>query len=258
MPSNYAHYRFGKAVTAMLPPQVQRSVRQFRRMYDMGLHGPDIFFYHNILFRDQTVALGKKTHTLSGEAFFVPVCKQFRLEPNEAAMAYLYGVLAHYCLDSAAHPYVLEKVAEGKVSHSEMETEFDRYLLQLDGNRQPNTYDGSGHMTLTGGECETVSRFYDTTASAVRTSVKGMAFLVKFLAMPNGNFRRFAEKCAGNKFRQHFMTRTPNKNCDGLNEPLLECYQRAMDAFPAMVEAFTAHLEEETPLGDLFQATFNG
>ena len=54
------------------------------------------------------------------------------------------------------------------------------------------------------------------------------------------------------------MTRTPNKNCDGLNEPLLECYQRAMDAFPAMVEAFAAHLEEENPLGDLFQATFNG
>lgn len=258
MPSNYAHYRFGTKVIPLLPPQVQRSVRQFRRMYDMGLHGPDIFFYHNILFRDKTVMLGKKTHTLSGEEFFVQVCKRLRLEPNEAALAYLYGVLAHYCLDSAAHPYVLEQIAEGKVGHAEMETEFDRFLLQLDGNRHPNTFDGSGHIALTGGECETVSHFYGTTASAVNTSVKGMAFLVRFLAMPNGNLRRFVEKCAGSKFSQHFMGRTPNKNCHGLNEPMLACYDRALEAFPAMVEALTAHMAHNAPLGELFEATFNG
>lgn len=258
MPSRYAHFRFGEKVIPLLPLRVQRSVRQFPRLYDMGLHGPDIFFYHNILFKDKVVALAKKYHTLSGEEFFIPVCRQLSPESGEAAQAYLYGVLTHYCLDSVMHPFVLEQTADGKVGHAELETEFDRFLLQLDGNRHPNTYDGSSRIRLTGGECETVSRFYSTTASAVNTSVKSMAFCVRFLAMPNGNLRRFVEKCAGNRLRQQFMGRLPNKNCAQLNEPMLALWEDALARFPAMVEALEAHMAQEAPLGELFGATFNG
>lgn len=258
MPSHYAHYRFGAKAIPMLPPQIQRSVRQFRRLYDAGLHGPDIFFYHNFFFPDNVVALAKKYHGLTGQNFFVPVCKHLRLEPSEAAMAYLYGVLTHYCLDSVVHPFVMEQTAEGKVGHVEMETEFDRFLLQLDGNRQPNTFDCSRHIKLTGGECETVSKFYGTTPLAVSASIKGMAAGAKILAMPNGNLRRTVEKYAGSRLRQHFMGRMPNKNCAHLNEPMLERYDRALEVFPAMVEALEAHMSHNAPLGELFEATFNG
>jgi hypothetical protein len=258
MPSHYAHYRFGTNVIPMLPLQAQRSVRQFRRLFDAGLHGPDIFFYHNFFFPDNVVALAKKYHGLTGEDFFVPVCKRLRLEPSEAAMAYLWGVLTHYCLDSVTHGFVLEQTHEGKVGHVEMETEFDRFLLQLDGKRQPNTFDCSGHIKLTGGECETVSKFYDTTPLAVNVSIKAMASGVKILAMPNGNLRRTVEKYAGSRLRQHFMGRLPNKNCAHLNEPMLQHYNRALEVFPAMVEALTAHMTHNAPLGELFEPTFNG
>lgn len=258
MPSHYAHYRFGTRVISMLPPQIQRSVRRFRQLYDVGLHGPDIFFYHNILFRDNVVALGKKYHSLTGEDFFTPVCKHLRLEPNEAALAYLYGVLAHYCLDSAVHPFVLEQTGDGKIGHTELETEFDRYLLQLDGKRQPNTFDFSPHIRLTGGECGTVSKFYATTPRAVDASVRGMAASVKILAMPNSNFRRTVEKAAGGRLGQHFMGRTPNKNCAHLDEAMLQKYDEAMEKFPAMVAALQAHMSHNTPLGILFEGTFNG
>lgn len=258
MPSHYAHYRFGEQVIALLPVQVQRSVRQFRRLYDAGLHGPDIFFYHNILFQDKVVALAKKYHGLTGEDFFTPVCKHLRLEPSEAALAYLYGVLTHYCLDSVMHPFVMEQTADGKVGHVELETEFDRCLLQLDGNPHPNTFDCSAHIRLTGGECETVSRFYSTTPMAVNTSVKAMAACVKLLAMPNGNLRRTVESCAGSRLRQYFMGRKPNANCAHLNESMLERYDRALEVFPAMVEALEAHMAHNAPLGELFEAAFNG
>lgn len=258
MPSTHAHRRFGEQVTALLPLEVRRSVRQFRRLYDVGLHGPDIFFYHNIVFRDKIVSLAKNTHALSGEAFFTRVCAKLRKEPNEAALAYLYGVLAHYCLDSVTHPFVLEQSADGKVGHTEMETEFDRYLLQLDGNRRTNTLDLREELKLTGGECRTVAGFYDIGSLAVHSSVKSMAFWVRILSMPNGAKRRFVEKCAGKKLRQHFMNRLPNKNCEHLNEPMLNLYDRALEMFPALVEALTAHLEQEMPLGELFEATFSG
>ena len=85
-----------------------------------------------------------------------------------------------------------------------------------------------------------------------------MAACVKLLAMPNGNLRRTVEKCAGSKLRQHFMGRKPNQNCVHLSEPMLERYDRAMEAFPAMVEALEAHMSHNAPLGELFEATFNG
>ena len=258
MPSRYAHYRFGAKAIPLLPPQVQRSIRLFRSLYDVGLHGPDIFFYHNIFFRDKVVALGKSCHELSGEEFFQPVCKHLRLEPNEAAMAYLYGVLTHYCLDSAMHPLVLRTVLDEQVGHVELETEFDRLLLQLDGKRQPNTFDCSPHIKLTGGECETVSGFYGTTPGAVNASVKGMAASVKFLAMPNSNIRRLVEKAAGEKLGQHFMGRMPNKRCAVFHEPMLEIYEHALEELPGMMEALLAHMSHNAPLGPRFEATFNG
>lgn len=258
MPSHYAHYRFGAKAVPLLPPQVQRLIRLFRPLYDMGLHGPDIFFYHNIIYRDHVVELGKKCHTLTGEDFFLPVCKHLRLEPNEAAMAYLYGLLTHYCLDSNLHPFVLEQTADGKIGHTELETEFDRYLLQLDGKRQPNTFDFSPHIKLTPGECATVAEFYGTSPSAVAASVRGMAASVKILAMPNGNLRRFVENHAGNRLRQHFMERLPNSNCSHLNEQMLALCDRALADLPAMMDALLAHMHHNAPLGELFDATFNG
>ncbi len=43
MPSTYAHYRMGAALLPMLPADVRRVIQRFRRLFDVGLHGPDIF-----------------------------------------------------------------------------------------------------------------------------------------------------------------------------------------------------------------------
>ena len=259
MPSYYAHYRFGAGVIDQLPPEARRSVRRFRALYDVGLHGPDIFFYHNIFFPDKVVALGKKYHNLTGEEFFTPVCKHLRLSPNEAATAYLWGLLTHYCLDSSLHSFILDQTASGEIGHRELETEFDRFLLKADGKPQPNTFDCSGHIRLTDGECATVSEFYGATSpTAVKASVKGMAACLRLLSMPNGNFRRTVENMSGGNLRQSFMGRTPNKNCAHLDQPMLALYEEAQAKFPAMVSALQAHMSHNTPLGELFEATFNG
>ncbi len=259
MPSHYAHYRFGSRIISELPPEIRRTIRQFRPLYDVGLHGPDILFYHNILFRDNIAVLGSRFHGQTGEEFFTRICKHLRMSPNEAAMAYLYGVLTHYCLDSTVHPFVYEQIADGKIGHAELETEFDRFLLQLDGHRQPNTFDCSPHIRLTRGECATVSEFYPgASASAVSASVRGMAAAVRLLAMPNGSLRRTVENAAGANLRQHFMGRTPNRNCAHLDESMLAAYEEAAAKFPAMAAALQAHMSHNSPLGELFEATFNG
>ena len=48
MPTTYAHYRLGDAVVKRLPASAKETVEAHRGLFDIGVHGPDIFFYHNL------------------------------------------------------------------------------------------------------------------------------------------------------------------------------------------------------------------
>ena len=126
MPAHYAHYRFGDKLLPTLPANVSRPILRFRRLFDMGTQGPDLFFYYNILTDNAVDKLGKKLHTMTGREFFGMICRRLRLEPTEAGQAYLYGLLAHYCLDRTCHKKIREVTEDGKIGHIELETEFDR------------------------------------------------------------------------------------------------------------------------------------
>lgn len=260
MPSQYAHYRFGAAVLGELPADLRRPIQRFRQLYDVGLHGPDIFFYHNIFIKDAAGKLGSKFHQQTGQEFFTRACKRLRLSPNEAARVYLYGILAHYCLDSVCHPFVKEQANQGKIGHVEMETEFDRYLLFQDGKRPPHAFDHSRHMKLTRGECVTAAEvFSPATPAMVSLSIRNMAAVKKLLASPRGIGRATldtAVKLVGDKFAQHVMHRTPNKNCAHLNEPLEDLYEEALEKYPRMLEQLVAHLDHGAPLTGDFEKTF--
>lgn len=260
MPAQYAHYRFGAQLLSQLPADIRRTCQRFRQIYDMGLHGPDIFFYHNIFFTDSAVSLGRNIHRQTGEEFFTRICKRLRLEPTEAGRAYLYGVLAHYCLDSLCHPFIHEHTGDGKIGHSELEKEFDRHLLVLDGKRPPHTFDFSPHMKLTPGECETVAQFYSSaTPIMVRSSVQNMAAVTKFLASPQG-FRRntlnVAIKITGKKFSQQLIPRSPNRKCEHLDAPMTDLFNGALALYPVLLDQIQAHMDHNEPLGEEFQKTF--
>ena len=258
MPSYYAHYRFGLKALEFLPPEGKRAVRRFRSLYDVGLHGPDLFYFYALPMKGRVTALGSKFHRMTGGEFFSRVCKHLRLEPNEAAVAYLYGVLTHYCLDAAVHGFVNDETADGQIGHIELEAEFDRYLLRLDGKIRPNLYDNSPHMKLTQGECATVADFYGTTPANVELSLKCMAANAKLVATPNKELRKLIKACSGSKMRQNFTERTANPKCAHLDEPMLNLFEDALAKFPAMAAALEAHMAHNAPLGELFENTFNG
>lgn len=258
MPATYAHSRFGAQAEDLFPAEARRCIRQFRRLFTAGLQGPDIFFYHNILFRDKTVALGKDCHNESGEEFFTRALGCLSPASGEAAQAYLWGLLAHYCLDSVMHPFILEQTASGEISHVALETEFDRFLMQRDGIRQPFRHNRGKDLRLTDGECITAALFYPAGAGAVRRSVRSMASLCKLMALPQGTLREIVELGAGRKLKEHFIDRTPNKKCAHLNEPMLELYEKALALLPEMAARLQAHMDTGEPLGELFENTFNG
>lgn len=254
MPANYAHHRFGKLVLQQMPADVKRSVQRFRRMFDMGLHGPDLFFYYNPFLKTAVGDLGNSFHCETGREFFGRVCAVAKTEP---ARAYLYGVLAHYCLDSVCHPYVQKIVDIGEAGHVALESEFDRYLLALDKEPSPHTYDLSPRFKLTRGECMTVAEFYPpATGGNISRSVKFMAFATKFLANPN---REKTEK---------LLRRIKPSICDNLIpteqveelalyvEELYGYYNRALSKYPDMLQQLMAHMQTGEELGKDFERDF--
>ena len=254
MPSNYAHYRFGQLVKAELPADLHGLLRTCPRAYDVGLHGPDIFFYYDPFAKDNP---GSRFHAQTGREFFTRACRHLRLRPSAPGRAYLYGVLGHYCLDSVCHPFVNGIAAEGTIGHIELETEFDRYLLELDGKVPPWAQDTTRHLVLSREESDRIAPFYSGIGSLrLRNSVRRMAFLSQLLIAPGGFKRRLLSKTLPGKHRQFLMTEGPNPNCAHLNKPLLALFEKAQILYPQMVHEITAHLDRNTPFSDLFVPNF--
>lgn len=253
MPAAYAHRRLGAAAVDALPAGAKKSVLRFRRLYDAGLQGPDIFFCYNPFFKTRTGALGYSYHRKTGREFFTAARE---IADTEAARAYLLGVLCHYSLDALCHPLVREIAAGGEIGHSELETEFDRFLLERDGRSPAHAQLPMEALTLTAGECETVARFYPPASpGAVRRSVKNMMFFSRLLTAPGGAKRTVLDtgtRLLGGNIAGMLMTVGPNPRCSHLDSLLLELYHRAA----GRVGAMAGQLLSDGPLAGEFDAIF--
>ena len=251
MPASYAHYRFGKLLLPELPPDVRQCVQRFRRMYDMGLQGPDFFFYYNPFVNTPTGELGKIFHRQAGREFFPIACKA---ATSEAAKAYLYGLLGHYCLDSVCHPFVNRLVEIGEAKHIPLESEFERFLLVLDKEVSPETFDMSKYFHLTRGECMTVATFYPgSTGGKVSRSIRFMALFTKFLAHPRRI--KILEKVMPG-FLDHCIPAEENADLAPYIRELHDLYGQALEQYPAMLAQLTAHLETAADFGGDFRPDF--
>lgn len=254
MPASYAHYRFGKRILSALPENDRRLVQRFRRMFDVGLQGPDIFFYYNPFLKTAVGDLGGKLHAQTGQEFFSHACTQ---AASEAARAYLYGVLGHYCLDSVCHPYVQKIVDIGEAGHVALESEFDRFLLEQDKVLTPHTYDMGRHIRLTRGECMTAAEFYPpATGANVSQSVKFMALSLKVLSNPN---RARTEKLLKKLKPSLCDNLVPEEEVEELapyiNE-LFDHYNRALERYPLLLQQLKTHIQTGEALGEDFAPNF--
>ena len=72
-------------------------------------------------------------HKEKARAFFTQGMAQVRETGDEALLAYLLGFGCHYLLDSSCHPFVNEMNDKGRISHSLLEIEFDRFIMDENG-----------------------------------------------------------------------------------------------------------------------------
>lgn len=254
MPSSYAHYRFGKLLLPRLPGDVRQCIQRFRRMYDVGLQGPDFFFYYNFFSKSSVGDLGKKYHAQSGQEFFTHACAK---ADSEAALAYLYGLLGHYCLDSVAHPFVRQMVNIGEAKHVALEAEFDRFLMAKDGIAAPHTYDRSKHIRLTRGECMTAAGFFPpATGANVSHCLRVMGWSLRFLAGAN---REKTEKRLRRFAPGHLEQLIPLEEVEDYGYmvgELQELYDQALAKYPLLLQQLQQHRKTGEPLSDGFEPNF--
>ena len=259
MPSSYAHYRFGTQLLPLLPADVRNPLLRHRALFDMGLHGPDFLFFHHFLHETPLFRLGTGYHEKSGRDFFTDACAHLQQDPSEAALAYLQGLLAHYCLDSACHPFVYRMTDDTDLGHSELETEFDRYLMTLDGIKKPHETNISRHLKLNKRECALVAGFYpELSAADAARCIRNMALAQQLLTVPcaHGMIAAFTRLAGGNTAGK-LMTVGPDPKCGHLDGVLLELYEQALKKFPGYLEQLNHHLACGAAWGDDFSANFN-
>ena len=46
MPSSFAHHRFGESVMSALPADVCGLLQRQRKLFELGLQGPDFFYFY--------------------------------------------------------------------------------------------------------------------------------------------------------------------------------------------------------------------
>lgn len=133
MPATYAHYVFGKKVYKKLPKEKKQEICQGKDAFLLGLHGPDLLFYYYPFKKNRINQQGVWMHKQLAAVFFDRGRTIYRETHDPVLRAYLYGFLCHFILDNECHPFVNYYMEEKGPGHLTIETEFDRYLMTLDG-----------------------------------------------------------------------------------------------------------------------------
>lgn len=253
MPANYTFHRFGADALRRLPGSAQQPIQRFRRMYNGGLHGTDLFFYFSPMAATPVGRLYGSFAGMTGETFFARAAEHLKKNPSEGGTACLYGLLAWYCLNSQLAPLLNEAVSDGVLHRVELEVELDRYLLGLDGKTPAHTQDISSLLKLTQGECVTLSGFYPpATPANVLTAQRKMVRWTRRMASRKRWFVKLLLKLTRKDFRYQLMADHANHKCLHLDKPMLECYERALEMYPEMAQRLTQFLKNGTPLGEDF------
>ncbi len=160
MPAAYAHKKFGIEVFHALSSDTKERIRRNLPYYLIGLHGPDILFFHYPENNGAIAAYASTLHHSSFREFYSRAKKILKYEASEEKFAYLCGVLCHLYLDAFCHPYVVWATESYGVTHGKLEMELERSLLEQDGCN-PLTYPTTAHIGISREYARHIAPFYE-------------------------------------------------------------------------------------------------
>lgn len=264
MPSTYTHYRFGNTVIPLLPSDLQEVVKKYRPLFDIGTHGPDIFFYHQPFHSDKVNKVGHRMHYETAAKFFLGVKNAYdnANEYKDAMLAYLIGFCTHYCLDFSDHSYIESKIHKSNVSHTLIEVEYDRYLLVKDG-LDPFKKDMASHLIPSTYNATVIQKcFTNFNVKVVKSSLKQMAFYVRLTNTNEGAKRNALMKLmktigAYDSLHEQFIGLKPSAKCMDSNLRLDKLERNARALFKELAVNLRDFLNGDSELDERFGYTFS-
>lgn len=152
MPSTVTHTYFTLDVYQKLPISMREIVMDQKDMLKVFGQSMDVLFFYNITnfhHGKRVRQFGHYFHEHQTQEFFINLINYIKYNHygnTSSVMAFLYGILTHYVLDSTLHPYIIYKTGiydpKDKSTyiyqqkHEHMETFIDNYMLfQREGKK---------------------------------------------------------------------------------------------------------------------------
>ena len=168
MPGFITHYLFGTQNDWNHFSSLKDLYLRHPHSYQLGLQGPDLFFYYLPAFlpfhRENP---GKLAHTGKSlplfESFFTARRQLKDPEAKDIADAYIMGAIAHYALDKNCHPYIYARTSlpqhrkDYLAHHMFLEGDIDRSLLLQFTGKLPSGFSHADTVTLSAKERSVLS-----------------------------------------------------------------------------------------------------
>jgi len=156
MPSTMTHNYFALDVYERLNHDIRDKLKNNLEDLKTFAEGPDLFFFYNKMIGKKSSNIrnfGSFIHRNNTRDFFINTItyiKENNLENNSQILAFLYGFVCHYILDSTTHPFVFYKTGifdKNKKEtlkynglHHEMEFYIDIYMIYQKEKITPKTF----------------------------------------------------------------------------------------------------------------------
>ena len=262
MPAFYAHHRFGEKVRQELDRELLAIVDAHRPQFDIGLQGPDLFFFYRPYSRNRVSKYGHHLHQIPAYPFFQHAFRVIEKSGvNSPEYAYLLGFICHYILDSECHGYVDLMIKETGVAHLEIEEEFEKMLLRMDGH-DPLAYPLGDLVPQDRKTAEAICPFYDNmTVEVARQSLADLRMVKRLFTAP-GRLKHgminTAMKLTGHyaQVKGLMNHRKDNPACAQTNRGLLERFDAAVPLAASMMKSYDDSLRTGSRLDPRFNRDF--
>ncbi|MDD6467504.1 MAG: hypothetical protein PUF50_04925 [Erysipelotrichaceae bacterium] len=298
MPSIVTHRLFADDVYAKIEKgTVHTAIAQGFELYSIGSNGPDLFFFHGAWpwvkreVAHKVSQYGSWMHAENVQLLFETMFQRCKETQNSLHIAYTAGVLAHWCLDHKAHPYVFNQTGYGTSEsghfHCLFESIIDREMLNRKQIRIQafKPYDIVRYQSTTAVPIyelysEVLKKGWDVTLTQqeIQQCLKDFYRIERFLYDPNGwkvklvswlekpmHIEGYASSMfiPKNNYLQldvmndaHRLWHHPSTNEES-HASFLELYQEGVQVALDLFQKFDAYLKDEISLEDLMETIGN-
>ena len=168
MPDFISHSIFADDILHKLQFRDRQLCGDYANIFRLGSQGADLLYYAAYLKRgDRFTERANELHGININTVIDVIKRKLSLcRTNKTELAYLYGYLAHMCLDEAVHPYVYKRADElsaalgvaADCAHVMLESLVEAKQLYLRRNISPRRFNFKNDLPKNPLQCSIVSQ----------------------------------------------------------------------------------------------------